>query len=228
MISFGNDLEKAVLSDWSIEESFDGTVNGSATFTIDAGSSSSPEIGETRHPKDDRLILVDFRASNNGNETIVYECRFFGISANQGRSTKIWTYGTSMNEESIEAHPDASNLIGDKDDKKNGAQFDKDGVFLGFAATSSLAGVRGYLSPTTTLRSTWYDEQATTGADTIGKLFKFTTDIPGLKSTTRNALKIGWSAEQIGLTHYRITEEFLLSDVGTKWKKEIYGSEVNL
>jgi hypothetical protein len=228
MIEFGS-LNGGVLQDWSVDVSFDGTLNGFASFIFEE-SQELPNIGD-KHPKDERLELIDYSSRNGGLNTISFQARYFGLEASRGRSIKIWTSGTSMSEEAIESHPDAPDIIGEPDDDgegENGALFDDKGVFLGFKASSDLAGIRGYLAPTTTMRSTWYDTESTKGAETIGKVFNFNTSIPGLSSSSRNALKISWSSEPIGLNFWRITEEFLLSEVGAIWKEKIYGKAINV
>lgn len=206
---------------WTLTEDYTNTLNGSATFIVKKANalSNPPKMGDP-HPynKNARIVSV----SLVGNATHYdYNVQYFGLTANPSRP--VYSYYSSLSEEPIETHPNFGTFGGTADSPAPGAVFDKDGLFLGFTdeAEDDLTGVRGYLTGSPAIRKTWFTTQVFEGLEDIGDTRKIKSGvIPGL-SSDQNALKTNWSSRPIGLNYYEVTEEFLLSGLGS-WNPIIY------
>lgn len=207
-------------SDWSIAEDSFEVVRGSANFICDFDKLSSvkPNIGD-KHPKDSDCEVVDVQISGMANNQVLISCQYLGLRSRQSKWR--YTYNVSLNEEAIEAHPDASSLVGTKESPQNDATFDKDGNFTGFKASSDLAGVRGYLTGNITIRRTCFADSILDGIANVFKTRSIASNsIPGVDSS-RDALQISYSNNKIG-NFFEINEEYLISDNGGKWNTQIY------
>jgi hypothetical protein len=206
---------------WTLTEDYTNTLNGSATFVVTKANAFTrpPKMGDP-HPynKNARILSV----SLVGNATHYdYNVQYFGLSANPSRP--IYSYYSSLSEEPIETHPNFADFAGDAATPLNNAVFDKDGLFLGFGdgAGNDLTGVRGYLTGSPAIRKTFFTTQVFSGLEDIGDTRQIRAGvIPGL-SSDQNALKTNWSSRPLGLNYYEVTEEFLLSGMGS-WNPIIY------
>lgn len=129
----------------------------------------------------------------------------------------------TLSEEPIETHPKFVDSIGGTaDNPLHGASFDQEtGEFLCFPvdAPNNLGGVRSYLSPSSTVRVSWYTRNPSSGLWSLGNRSYPPGSIPS-PPDSRNWLKTNWSRRDFGLI-YQISEEYMAS--GKKgWNTLIY------
>ena len=207
--------------EWYINTNFNETLTGGAIFVCESSFAlgNNLRIG-IKHPKDERLELINFNIVGKKNSKCEITCDYFGLLNTPTKS--IWSYYNATNEEPIEAHPDFAEFAGSEGSELNGANFDPTtGAFLGFSANGgSFAGVRGYLDGKPTLRKTWYSDKAADGIDNVMKTFRIPSGmVPGLPSGA-NALKTNWGNNPIG-NFFELWEEYSVSGA-LGWNPSIY------
>lgn len=204
---------------WNLDISFDQTIRGFCEFicTEAYALGNNIEIGQ-KHPKDERCELIGYTINGQKQGKCKVTAEYFGLESNPTRA--IWSYYNATNEEPIEAHPDFSTFAGSKGNAENGAIFNDDGSFAGFAGTS-FAGIRGFLDGKPVLRKTWYADNATSGIDDIMKIKSLSDGaIPGLPSGS-NTLKTNWGNNPIGNSFYQLWEEYSISG-RNGWNTDLY------
>jgi len=219
----GDPLNSLVLQPgWSLVYKQDGSLQGRCVFKCSASVAPSliPAVG-TPHPKNALAKAYDA-------ELVVTECDIATITVDylgiHTGGVYMIEYIASTGEEPIETHPDFVGTIGGtKATPLNNAKFDDETEeFIGFPANapSHLGGVRGYLSPSSVVRATFYSSSPTTGLSDLGQ--RQAPPYLGFISIGggKNWLKTNWSRRAYGLV-YQISEEYTLSGKNG-WNSLIY------
>ena len=140
---------------------------------------------------------------------------------------KSYRTSGSTSSEPIESHPKfVEKIAGTKSSPKNGAEFDDNGKFTGWAATSLKYGTKQYLSAGLN-----YEEIHVTG--NVGQAYKLsdlgdkvvppTSNVIPQVTQGRDWLLISGTAEQLGTKGGRITRVYRLS--GKRgWDMDIYST----
>ena len=187
-----------------------------------------PQIGVTVHP-DDSNARCSAVAGEYDQESGVYLLTveyktpdgtgWIDIgSKNGGRSVEIIA---AVQTEPIETHPDFATLAGTAASPANGAIYDDDGRFTGWAATSAYRGIESYLAPTVRVRIAEVDTVDVTSADLeeIGTIQSVSaSDAP--TPSGYNWLCTDVSQVDQG-DDYLITREYTLSGP-SGWNTDIY------
>ncbi len=133
---------------------------------------------------------------------------------------EVYELDWSVSEEPIETHPNfAATLAGTPTGPLNDADFDDKGNFVGFKATSSLRGVRGYLAPGVIWRKSYSTTTQPNNLGNVGKIVIPSGPVPSVPSGY-NWLSLGITWQQKALI-YQVREEWKLSG-RNGWNSLIY------
>ena len=188
-----------------------------------------PQRGTTKHPDFKEAICsnVSCRRLEDGGWRII-------VTYNNGDTAGVIDIGAvsddgvlevigSLSTEPIETHPDfqTASIAGTSGSPANGAQYDSDGVFTGFAASSDFAGVDSYLVPTVLARHTYPDNSLPSGT-LLGNIGTIQTPShPDIVTPAGRTWLLSHVSYRRAGNSYEITEEFTLSGPGG-WNTDIY------
>ena len=215
---------------WTVTANDDGTIVGRCVFKCDnAGLVDKLPRKGTPHPKNNKMQAYrsEGTAEELGFGTITVD--YLGLTRDPS-DPKVSFVG-SLNQEPIETHPKFKDeLGGDADNQLNGAQYDEDGAFKGFAnnedaSKMGLVGVTGYLRPGVIYRSTFYTAKPSNFR--LDKMGKIVTSPPGFPQGVPLPSGANWlvgpsALEPFGLI-YKISTDYMLSGKDG-WNPHIYES----
>ncbi len=168
------------------------------------------------------FLNMDRRTIKHAGAHWLIEGSYFGVD---GTPSPLYEMDVSAGQDPIETHKDFADFAGTPTAPLHGAQFDDDGLFIGFKPTddedsADWVGVRDYLTPGAIWRKSYVTKAkpGTTEFNLIGRL-----DFPEGSAPTpsgRNWLYTGLSWEQKGLT-YSVRKEWKLSG-RNGWNSTIY------
>lgn len=202
----------------------DGTISGQVRYRCDAAAAPSllPQKGSP-HPDNSRVQCFNsvMTVTENGLAEIVSD--YLGLQSDP--TPPVIDFLGNTGEEALETHPDfVSKIGGTPDAPLNEAKFDEEtGEFLGFPvdASEDLGGVRGFLSPTSTVRVTFFTANDRWGLYELGEIASPPGNVPKPPGS-RNWLKTNWSRRDFG-NIYQISEEYTAS--GRRgWNRLIYST----
>ncbi len=201
----------------------DGSVVGQVRYQTSANGARSrvPAIGSS-HPDFSQAQCYNSVLAINENELAEITCDYLGITRDP--TTPVIEFIGNTGEEPIETHHKFVSHIGGRPGSPlNLAKFDLEtGEFIGFPADApeDLGGVRGFLSPASTVRVTFFTASNSWGLYRLGQITNPPGSVPRPPGS-RNWLKTNWSRRDFG-NIYQITEEYTAS--GERgWNRIIYG-----
>lgn len=183
-----------------------------------------PRRNVARHPDFSDLYCKNVSVTREPPGIAIVTAVYTGLSGSDagsggsGQFEPTTDLAVTLRQEPIETHPDFESVIGGtKDDPKNDAKFDSDGLFKGFGSGSSKFGVTDYLTPGGQYRRVYLTRTPPTNGN-VGSIATPTgaPDFGG--SYTWLDAGLSWTRQG---GYYRVSEEYLLS--GPKgWDDDIY------
>lgn len=201
----------------TVDEDENGLLTAECSYEGDAAYSQFYPVG-TLHPYDYRLTAYKRRLTRLATGKCRITLSYIGITSDP--TPMFIEHPGGSGQEPIETHPDFATLAGTPASPLNGAIFDEDGRFLGFAdPENKLAGVTSYIVPSVIVTLSYYTHYV----PNLGRVAKVSNlSIPDLirPPNVRDFLLIGVPYRKIG-NLFQVSLQ-LLGSGPNGWNRKIY------